>query len=233
MLNWPDTLPFPVSTSPWRGRIPRFLPDAEARSLADALMSELSWDWVFQDPAGEVVTLPASRWQSLARRQIDQLRDQIHQRARSHFQFSFRKFSIVDALRNGVALPGSLAVWIEAFASKASIERVRALTGFADIQRVDAQVTLYLPGDFLTLHTDDHDARYPRRVAYVYNLCPVWQTDWGGLLMFMGDEGRAEETWAPEWNTLNLFSVPQPHSVSMVAPFAGGPRLSITGWFTA
>lgn len=233
MLNWPDILPFPVSTTPWRGRIPRFLPEAEARSLAGVLIGELAWDWVFQDAAGHVVTLPASRWQSLARRQLDQLREQISERARSHFQFSFRKFSVVDALRNGQALPGPLARWIEALASKASIERVRALTGCSDIQRVDAQVTLYLPGDFLTLHTDDHDARYPRRVAYVYNLCPPWQTDWGGLLMFMDARGRPEETWVPEWNTLNLFSVPQPHAVTMVTPFAGGPRLSITGWFTA
>jgi Rps23 Pro-64 3,4-dihydroxylase Tpa1-like proline 4-hydroxylase len=35
---------------------------------------------------------------------------------------------------------------------------------------------------------------------------------------------------SPRFNALHLFKVPQRHSVSLVAPFAGAPRLSITGW---
>ena len=32
---------------------------------------------------------------------------------------------------------------------------------------------------------------------------------------------------------LNVFAVPQMHAVSTVAPFAGGPRYSVTGWWRA
>jgi len=32
---------------------------------------------------------------------------------------------------------------------------------------------------------------------------------------------------------LSLFDVRHVHSVTYVAPFAGAPRLSITGWFRA
>jgi Rps23 Pro-64 3,4-dihydroxylase Tpa1-like proline 4-hydroxylase len=35
----------------------------------------------------------------------------------------------------------------------------------------------------------------------------------------------------PVFNALNLFRVPLLHSVTLVTPFAGGARLSITGWF--
>jgi Rps23 Pro-64 3,4-dihydroxylase Tpa1-like proline 4-hydroxylase len=29
---------------------------------------------------------------------------------------------------------------------------------------------------------------------------------------------------------LNIFAVPQPHSVTIVAPFAAAARYSVTGW---
>jgi SM-20-related protein len=35
---------------------------------------------------------------------------------------------------------------------------------------------------------------------------------------------------APAFNCLTLFTVPRPHSVATVAPYAGAPRLSIVGW---
>ena len=38
------------------------------------------------------------------------------------------------------------------------------------------------------------------------------------------------EAYRPSWNALNIFRVPAAHAVSSVAPFAGAPRLSITGW---
>jgi Rps23 Pro-64 3,4-dihydroxylase Tpa1-like proline 4-hydroxylase len=34
----------------------------------------------------------------------------------------------------------------------------------------------------------------------------------------------------PDFNVLRLFSVPQTHHVSYVAPWAAERRLSITGW---
>ncbi|MCS6997265.1 MAG: 2OG-Fe(II) oxygenase [Casimicrobiaceae bacterium] len=214
-------------------RIPNFLEDEEARALASALLDHVSWDWVFCDSKGQVQSLPEGTIASWAQKQVDSVRRSVYEHAREHFQFSYRKFSVLAAVRAGVALPEVLASWLESFASAESLSRLRALTGAHDIQRVDAQITLYRPGDFLTVHTDDHDQRYERRVAYVYNLCPYWRADWGGLLLFHNDAGAIVDAWLPAWNTLNLFSVPQPHSVSMVTPFAGVPRLSITGWFTA
>ncbi|HAV49166.1 MAG TPA: proline hydroxylase, partial [Brevundimonas sp.] len=44
-------------------------------------------------------------------------------------------------------------------------------------------------------------------------------------------DGAVTETFTPSFGTLNLFKVPQDHAVSMVAPFAGAPRYSITGWW--
>ena len=53
------------------------------------------------------------------------------------------------------------------------------------------------------------------------------------LLQFFEDNGTPRDAWVPGWNVLSLFDVRHVHSVTYVAPFAGAPRLSITGWFRA
>ncbi|MBD8524978.1 2OG-Fe(II) oxygenase [Pseudoxanthomonas sp. CAU 1598] len=112
---------------------------------------------------------------------------------------------------------------------------MRELTGFTDIRKVDAQATRYLPGHFLTAHDDDGSPTGQiRRVAYVLSLSERWHPDWGGLLNFYdGDSGQIQDTFVPAYNTLSLFTTPQYHAVSTVAPYAPLPRLSITGWLRA
>ena len=64
----------------------------------------------------------------------------------------------------------------------------------------------------------------------VLNFTRLWEPDWGGYLQFFNDQHDVELAWRPIFNALNLFTVPHDHSVEMVAPFAGGQRLAITGW---
>ena len=113
-----------------------------------------------------------------------------------------------------------------------TLERVRTLTGFGDITHADGQATRYRGGHFLTRHRDDLSGQ-ARRVAYVLSLTARWHPDWGGLLQFFEDDGTPRDAWVPGWNVLSLFDVRHVHSVTYVAPFAGGPRLSVTGWFRA
>ena len=106
---------------------------------------------------------------------------------------------------------------------------VRAITGSEAIGFADGQATRYVSGDFLTGH-DDGVADKNRHAAYVFGLTEGWRTEWGGLLMFHGADGGFSGR-APAFNRLDLFRVPQLHSVSYVAPSAGAARTSVTGWF--
>lgn len=106
---------------------------------------------------------------------------------------------------------------------------MRALTGDPTCAFCDDQATRCLPGHFLTRH-DDARGDHGRLFAYVLNLTPGWRSDWGGQLQFIGEDGHVTEPFTPAFNALNIFRVPQDHAVSVVAPFAGGARLSITGW---
>lgn len=92
--------------------------------------------------------------------------------------------------------------------------------------------TRFMPGHFLTTHNDRGKEEDERVLAMVVNLCH-WQIDWGGLTLFHDERGDAHCAWTPRFNTLNLFRVPQDHSVSWVNALAEEPRLAISGWFYA
>ena len=69
-----------------------------------------------------------------------------------------------------------------------------------------------------------------RRAAYTLGLTRDWRTDWGGQLLFHDEAGDVPRGLMPRFNVLTLFKTPQWHTVATVAPYAGAPRLSITGW---
>lgn len=107
---------------------------------------------------------------------------------------------------------------------------VRDITGIDNLVKADAQATMFGPGHFLGRHIDSHVAE-GWRVAYVLNMAgDDWHPDWGGYLNFLDEDGDIVEGWRPRFNTLNLFSVPQAHSVGYVPPFAPAQRFAITGW---
>lgn len=153
-----------------------------------------------------------------------------HQEATDGFQFIFDRLRLGQARGMGLAVPPPLYDLHAGFNGPEWLDFARRLTGDDRIAYADAQATRYLPGHFLNSHTDEHEGA-GRLYAYVLNVSPVWRAEWGGLLMFMDDEGRVIETFTPQFDTLNVFRVPALHAVSMVAPFAGAPRYSITGWW--
>ena len=107
---------------------------------------------------------------------------------------------------------------------------LREVTGMADIVKADGQATLYAPGNYLWPHNDSEAAR-GRQVAYVLNLTATdWAPQWGGYLNFFDDDWNIGQAILPRFNTLNLFAVPQWHSVSEVSATAPTARFAVTGW---
>ncbi|GHD02281.1 proline hydroxylase [Novosphingobium pokkalii] len=155
--------------------------------------------------------------------------DAVHAQAREGFQFLFDSLRVSENPAERAARDTPVDRLISAFNTPPWLDLFRTLTGEPAIRLVDGQATRYLPGHFLTGH-DDNVAGKNRVAAYVLNLTPRWRVEWGGLLMFHDDAGDVTRALAPRHNALHLFRVPQPHSVSLVAPFAGEPRLAITGW---
>lgn len=147
------------------------------------------------------------------------------------FGFQFR-YETIRLKEEGSAETPSLVAFEELMSSPGVTEQMRKMTGITDIDFADAHASRYSSGHFLTAH-DDQSAGMGRRAAYVLNLTPAWRPDWGGLLLFHDADGNISGGFTPAYNVLNVFSVPQPHSVSWVTPLAAAPRYAVTGWLRA
>lgn len=147
--------------------------------------------------------------------------------ARQGFQYRYETLRLPDGNQKAPA-PASLLSQLPHWLSQpAQLSLLQAITGHPDIAFADGQATAYSPGDFLTGHDDAVPGKH-RRAAYVLGLTPVWRTEWGGLLLFHRPDGLTAVS--PEYNSLDLFAVPQLHSVSQVTASAAYRRYAITGW---
>lgn len=210
-----------------RVRIPGFLPGAAAREL-HAFLERAPW-WRTFNQGERTWDLGPDSLAVLTPQQEAELDKAIHAGAREDFQYVYETVRVSEdpTERGERALPVDRL--LEGLNSDAALAMWRELTGEPDVAFVDGQATRYLPGHFLTRHDDDVEGKN-RVAAYVLNLCPRWRPEWGGLLQFHADDGEVTQAMVPGFNLLNMFRVPQPHSVSLVAPFAPSPRYAVTGW---
>ncbi len=208
--------------------IPGILPGEQAKRLHKAMQTFTDWNLVFSD-RGQHIDLSAAQVHSMAPQKRQQLQNAIYAQAQHDFQYCYNNYPIFDAHREGRNVDHVLHKFYEWLDSDDFLDFARKVTGYADIAFVDAQATRYNAGHFLTTHDDSQENKH-RRAAYIFNLTPDWPADWGGFLQLLDDDSHVRRGLRPTFNTLNLIAVPQAHNVSIVAPFAGGSRLSVTGW---
>lgn len=211
-----------------RTRLSGLIGEATATLHAAVTDRDMVWMRAIENPYNADV--PVAVFESEPLEEQARLIAMAHEEATQGFQFVFDRLKLGQARAMGLPIPQALYDLHALFNSDAFLAFARRLTGDSRIAYVDAQATRYLPGHFLNRHSDEH-ADSGRLYAYVLNVSPEWRAEWGGLLMFLDDDGAVTETFTPTAGTLNLFKVPQAHAVSMVAPFAGAPRYSITGWW--
>ena len=211
-----------------RVRIGPFL----ARDGADRLRTHLTDrdDWRLVLNAGEkVYEIDRAGQAAMSDGQREELDRKVLAAAAGGFQYRFESIRVPDD-EPGRTSRGSLLDDFALFMSGGqALEMLRTVTGSPDISFADAQATRYGPGHFLTSHDDAIEGKN-RRAAYVFGLTQGWRAEWGGLLLFHDASGDIERGMTPRFNSLNIFAVPQLHSVSYVTPSAPEARLSITGW---
>lgn len=198
-----------------------------AKRVFESLSEQTAWNLVFND-RGKHIDLDGSRISTLAKENLDRLQQAIYAQARNGFQYCYNNYSIYDSYAAGRDRGHLLHRFYEWMNTPEFLDFARATTGYDDISFVDAQATRYLPGHFLTMHDD---ATLGRRAAYIFNFTENWRADWGGYLQLLDESGNVRRGLLPKFNVLNIMAVPQAHNVSLVAPFAGAMRLSVSGWF--
>ena len=205
-----------------------FLDPESADGVYEAL-HELPWGMVYND-GPEVRQLSPEQIAAMDDQEADAITSGIQERARTEFQFLYAFYPVHHAYLLESSPRYRIFDFLELLNSATVLDAIRTLTRIAQIRWADAQATWYRPGHFLTAH-DDADPVRGRVVAYVMNLSRDWNRDWGGLLQFFDADDNVEQAYKPTFNTLNIFTVPQLHSVSMVPAYVTAERLAVTGWF--
>jgi len=213
-----------------RIHIPAILERSSADWLHHVLQEEVPWQLHFNE-AGKNYDLHRDQVAVLPESKRVMLIEQLTRNAGTRFQYLFHNYPISDAVLQNT---GAISIHdFHAFVNAPDTLRIiRDITGAADITFADCQATRYQAGQFLTTHNDDLEGK-DRRIAYVFNFTRDWRPDFGGLLLFLDEQGHIEEGYLPLFNSLNLFRIPALHCVSYVTPFAIGGRYSISGWFRA
>lgn len=234
-----------------RVRVQPFLDTDMATALHAHLRGRSDWKQVVNS-GDKVFELDRPTRAAMTAEQVAALDEAVRQGARTGFQYRYESLRLPDGnatdagglglglgtgTGTGTGAGGSdvESAGIDGFTRWMTSDPVQALvrtvTGCADIAFADGQATAFAPGDFLTGH-DDEVAGKRRRAAYVLGLTPIWRVEWGGLLLFHRPDGLIDGV-APGFNSIDLFAVPQPHSVSFVTPSAAYRRYAITGWLRA
>jgi len=186
------------------------------------------WYLAYND-GGNYFESSLQQLQAVTPQQKLQLMSSINDRARTQFQYVFFQYYISQAIELDEQ-PGHPMHPIHEFMNSATVlDLMRTLTGEEAIRKADCYASNYAPGHFLTAHDDRHDS-HDRVAAYVFSMTKTWDKNWGGHLAFFDDAGNITDAIIPSFNTLNIFLVPQMHSVQLVAPFAGETRTSYLGW---
>jgi Rps23 Pro-64 3,4-dihydroxylase Tpa1-like proline 4-hydroxylase len=192
------------------------------------LIDHDGWWQLINTPQGIVELDRAKRAAMSAEEQAD-LEARVQEGARYGFQYRYEGLRVPAGAEEMDDAADPLDEFAELMSSAPMIEFLRAVTGSEEVAFTDGQATAYGPGDFLTGHDDDVAGKN-RIAAYVFGMTPKWRPEWGGLLLFHGEGDSTVSGVVPRFNTLDLFAVPQQHSVSLVSPAAPVRRYAITGW---
>lgn len=218
-------------------RIENFFSEDSANYIHQSLIDKTPWHLVISNEKGLPTKYSPSDLEGLESKELERLYAQAYQRASTSYQYSYKFFPIIDALKSGEIGEDSMLFKIAAFLNGTDFLRfARQLTGNSQIVKTDPQATLYETGHFLTTHDDSNYQRAAndtstREFAIVLGFTDQWSNDWGGQTSFFQSMDSNESTsWHPGYNVLSIFQVPTLHCVNYVTPFATKGRYSITGW---
>lgn len=209
-----------------RVHIRNLLTDAAAQRLLYALEHETPWRLMFNE--GEKIRA----FETISEEAHQRMAVAAWERAHSSFQY-FHRFYHLLLNRKIMPSPDHYLTRLIAFLSGPHfLAFVREVTGMeAIVGPASTTATLYKPLDFLNVH-NDRDPGGKRLAAFSLNMTPKWRPDWGGALQFFDGNDHIVDGYLPTFNAMNLFRVPQRHSISQVAMF-GGWRYAVSGWLVS
>lgn len=211
-------------------QIPDVFEADTAKAIEEMLRNTMPWRLLFTDENDQPVHFSRDEQQQIGREKLNAMLQQAHRRARENRGYFYFTYPMIEAYLRGWDSGHPVHAVTELINSESVLGLARIVLGTEGITKADAHATCYGPGHFLTRHLD-LGSDLERRAAYVLGFTKNWQPDWGGLLLFLSDQQDITRGYLPRFNNLTIFDTKYLHTVTQVSNFAGGLRLSITGWF--
>jgi len=212
-----------------RAQIHHVLADDCADALLQCLQEDTPWSLTYFDEHGPGI-IEAHNLPKVPEVHMEALRQRVYRHARQGFGYLYSLFHHDPGTHSDARYPPVLKQFFDFLASDNMLQLIRDLLDRNDVQEVDAQATRFSPGQFLGYHNDLVPGA-KRRCAYVFNFTRQWRPEWNGYLQFFDQNGNSPAAFKPSFNTLNLFTVPQPHAVTCIPPYAGEHRYAVSGWY--
>lgn len=212
-----------------RLHVPGILEPEDAARLYDSVVHAKGWLRAVHVAKGVDAEIPLDGPDAMSPAQIVATERELLTQVNDTFQYVFDLIRVSMDAEAGRPVDPALMDAYRFVNSTPFLDFVREMSGEPSAAYADMTASRYGPGHYLTAH-DDLAPDQDRLFAYVLNLSPGWKSDWGGILLFLDEDDHVSEGYAPAFNAINFFRVPQPHAVSVVAPFARGLRTSLTGW---
>lgn len=215
-----------------RIQVKDFLTADTARRVHDILSRQTRWGLAWQAGGDGPHSIQQEQLANLGQSERAKLSSKVVSAMKGRgYAFIYAQYPMLRAYLERWDQNSPHDLLLEHINSEPLLEFVRELSGIPELIKADAQATLYGPNHFLALH-DDSQVAEGRRIAYVMNFClEEWRPEWGGYLIFYDEDNDIVAGFRPRFNVLNLFLVPQKHSVGYVPGFAPAERFAITGWF--
>ena len=215
-----------------RLHIPDILTPASARALHTIVTAAAGWIRSVHLHEGQDVDITMGELDAMTPEERTALEHELVDACTDSVRYVFDAIRITPAIREGRTLPEPLRAIHQFVNGERFLDLIKRTTGDERVAFADVMATRYLPGHFATAHADELPG-HRRLYAYVLNLTPEWNADWGGVLTFPDEDGHLAEGYVPRFNALNIFQVPQVHAVTVVTRLARAPRLSVPGWIHA
>ncbi len=194
----------------------------EALAIHLALEQQTPWELHLMGREGSPEIINRRELSLLPEADIQQRLQDAAELAQNGLSWLRLGFGLMDRSRDDIALSPLVAL----IASEAFAGFCESLTGLSGLTLTALDAVCYRPGDFFTRHTD-----VGARLGLEWSFTPDWRSDWGGQMLFHSPSGDIEGGIMPRMNDLALYAGDQPRSIASVAPYAGGPRFSVTGRF--
>lgn len=214
-----------------RVQIRNILTQESARTIQNIVQQQTPWGLVWAAGDEGPTFVKAEQLGQLSQSEAASIQNKIADAVRGdRYALLYSSYPLVAAYLERWNPGSAQEQLLKGINSQSFLDLIREVCAIPEIVKADGQATLYAPGHFLAHHNDSEQER-GRRVAYVLNLTVgEWRPEWGGYLNFYDDDFEIIQAMRPRFNSLNLFRVPQVHSVGYVPLFSPIGRYAVTGW---